>query len=129
MKFWILLWLLGWRMSWLARNNDEFKSKLEGKDVVIQFRTKSGKVARYFLVQQQSLRSVSGLHPEPTISLLFRDAGFAFDVILKTMKEKSAIMQAVGSRDIVLEGDAQEMMWLMSLFKYLPPRKKDKKSG
>ena len=124
MRFWILLWLLGWRMRWLARHNGDFKNKLDGKNVVIQFRTADGRVARYYQVQQQAMRSVSGQHPQPTIGMTFKDAGFAFDVIVKTMKDKSAMMQAMGSRDIVLEGDAQEMMWLMSLFKYLPPRKK-----
>lgn len=124
MRFWILLFLLGWRMRWLAKHNDAFKSKLGEKNAIIQFRTEDGKVARHIIVQQQMLQSISGLHSEPTMCLAFKDAKYAFGLILKTARDRMAIMKAMGSRDVVVTGEAQDMMWFMGLFKFLPPRKK-----
>lgn len=126
MKFWFLLLVLGWRMRWLAKHNDAFKEKLEEKDMILQFRTESGKVARYYIFKDQSVRPCGGMHPKPDMCMSFKDAKYAFDTIMNASKDKMAFMKGMGSKDIVVTGDPQEMMWFMSLMKFLPPKKKKK---
>lgn len=124
MKFWILLLILGWRMRWLAKHNDAFREKLAGKDIVLQLRTASGKVARHYVIRNETVTPHGGVHPKADIALTFRDAAYAYDTILKAGKDKMVFMKGMGSRDIVVNGDPAEMMWFMSLMKFLPPKKK-----
>lgn len=127
MRFWILLLILGWRMRWLAKNNDAFKEKLENKDTVLQLRTASGKVARYYVIKDLTVSPHGGVHPKSSICLSFRDAKYAYETIMKAGKDQMVFMKGMGSKDIVVTGDPAEMMWFMSLMKYLPPKKKKKK--
>ncbi|RLP52630.1 MAG: hypothetical protein D6160_19865 [Ketobacter sp.] len=126
MKFWFLLLVLGWRMRWLAKNNDAFKEKLDNKDIVLQFRTENGRVARYYQVRNNSVIPFGDLHPKPDMSMAFKDAGYAYKTIMNASKDKMVFMKGMGSKDIIVTGDAQEMMWFMSLIKFFPPKKKKK---
>jgi hypothetical protein len=126
MKFWFLLLILGWRMRWLANHNDAFKEKLEGKDIILQFRTESAKVARYYIIKNQKVKPIAGIHPKPNMCMAFKDAKYAFETIMSASKDKMAFMKGMGSKDIVVTGEAQEMMWFMSLIKFFSPKKKKK---
>ena len=126
MRFWILLLILGWRMRWLANNNEKFREKLENKDIVLQLRTASGKVARHYVVKDLKVVPHGGVHAKPNISLSFRDAQYAYETIMKASKDQMVFMKGMGSKDIVVNGDPAEMMWFMSLMKFLPPKKKKK---
>ena len=126
MKFWFLLLVLGWRMRWRANNNDAFKEKLEGKDIVLLFRTENGKVARHFIIQNLQVQPRGGLHPKPDMCMSFRDADYAYQTIMSASRDKMVFMNGMGSKDIVVTGEPQEMMWFMSLIKFFPPRKKQK---
>ena len=126
MRFWILLLILGWRMRWLAKHNEQFREKLENKDIVLQMRPASGKVARYYIVKDQAVAPHGGLHDKPSIALTFRDALYAYETIMKAGKDPMVFMKGMGSKDIVVNGEPAEMMWFMSLMKFLPPKKKKK---
>lgn len=126
MRFWILLLILGWRMRWLARNNEKFREKLDNKDIVLQLRTASGNVARHYVVKDHSVTPHGGVHAKPTIALTFRDAQYAFETIMKAGEDQMVFMKGMGSKDIVVNGDPAEMMWFMGLMKFLPPKKKKK---
>lgn len=126
MKFWFLLLVLGWRMRWLANNNDAFKEKLEEKDIILQFRTESGKVARYFKIKDLKVKPCGGIHPKPSMCMAFKDAKYAYNTIMNASKDKMVFMKGMGSKEIVVTGEAQEMMWFMSLIKFFPPKKKKK---
>lgn len=126
MKFWFLLLILGWRMRWLANHNDAFKEKLEEKDTILQFRTESGKVARYYIIRDLKVKPFAGIHPKPNMCMSFKDAAYAYSTIMNASKDKMAFMKGMGTKDIVVTGEAQEMMWFMSLIKFFPPKKKKK---
>lgn len=127
MKFWFLLWVLGLRMSWLSRKNEDFQRKLEGQDIVLQFRTESGNVARHYVVKNGNVHANPGLADSPSMTLAFRDAEFAYDTIMAASKDPSIFMQGMQAQDIKVTGDVGLMMWFMGLMKYLPPKKKKKK--
>ncbi len=124
MRFWIVLLILGWRLRWLAKNNDAFKEKLENKDFVLQFRTASGRVGRFFVVRNEQIKSCGGIDSAADLCLSFKDAAFAFETIKQAAKDKTVFMQGIAKQDIIVTGDEQQMMWFMSIMKFLPPRRK-----
>lgn len=126
MKFWFLLLVLGWRMRWLAKNDDAFRGKLENKNTILQFRTENGKVARYFIIQNERVKPCAGLHPKPDMCMTFKNAEYAYNTIMNVKTDKMAFMKGMGTKDIVVTGEAQEMMWFMSLIRFLPPKKSKK---
>ena len=127
MKFWIMLLILGWRMSWLSRNNQGFQKHLKDKNFVLQFRTTGGEVARYFHVVDGGIKAYPGLHQQPSMTLAFRNAKYAFDAILAAGKDPAIFMKGIQAKDIKTAGDASLMMWFMGIGKYLVPKKQKRK--
>ncbi|MCC1496067.1 hypothetical protein [Alcanivorax sp. 1008] len=124
MKFWLILLILGWRMRWLAWRNEEFRSKLAGKDMVMQWRTRVGPPARSFHFLPDRIIPRHGLHPTPTVTLSFEDASYAVDTLMQAGKNQMVFMQGMQEGKIKIEGDASQLMWFMTLMKYLAPKKK-----
>jgi hypothetical protein len=89
-------------------------------------RTENGRVARYYLVRDNSVIAFGGIHPKPDMSMAFKSAGYAYQTIMNAGKDKMVFMKGMGSKDIIVTGDAQEMMWFMSLIKFIAPKKKKK---
>ncbi len=121
MKFWFILWFLGLRMAWLGRNNPKFRELLVAKDIVLQFQTRDGRIARHYIVRHDKVTPVAGRHSAPTTVLNFRDAAYAAGVLMSGGKDPMAFMKGVQSKDIVIEGDMAILMWFMAVGKYLPP--------
>ena len=128
MKFWIMLLILGWRMSWLSRHNESFQKQLDGKDFVLQFRTIDGGIGRHFHVANGRVIASPGIHDEPSMTLAFKDAAYAFATIMAAGKDPAVFMKGMQAQDIKTDGDVSLMMWFMGISKYLPPKKKKKKT-
>lgn len=126
MKFWLILLVLGWRMRWLAWRSDEFRAKLNGKDMVMQWRTQAGAPARWFHFLPNKIVARHGLHPNPSVTLNFADAHYAVATLMQASKNQTVFMQGMQEGKIKIEGDASQLMWFMSLMKYLAPKKKKK---
>ncbi|PIE41810.1 MAG: helicase [Gammaproteobacteria bacterium] len=126
MKFWFMLWVLGLRMWWLARNNEDFQRNLSGQDIILQFQTHDGKIARHYVIKNERVHAFGGQHLQPSLVLSFKDAAFAADTISKAGKDPSIFMKGMQSQDIKATGNLGLMMWFMGLVKYLKPQKKNK---
>jgi|SRR5690554_3259048 len=124
MKFWLILLVLGWRMRWLAWRNPEFRAKLANKDMVMQWRTKAGTPARSFHFLPNKVVPRSGLHPKANVTLSFDSATYAVETLMQASKNQMVFMQGMQEGKIKIEGDASQLMWFMSLMKYLAPKKK-----
>ncbi|OUS24395.1 hypothetical protein A9Q99_24595 [Gammaproteobacteria bacterium 45_16_T64] len=126
MKFWIMLLVLGWRMSWLSRNSEGFQKQLEGKDFILQFRTADGGIARHYHVANGRVQASPGVHQQPAMTLAFKDSTYAFETIMAAGKDPAVFMKGMQAQDIKTEGDVSLMMWFMGVSKYLGPKKKKK---
>jgi hypothetical protein len=124
MKFWLILLVLGWRMRWLAWRNPDFRAKLANKDMVMQWRTKAGTPARSFHFLPNQVVPRSGLHPKASVTLSFDNATYAVETLMQASKNQMVFMQGMQEGKIKIEGDASQLMWFMSLMKYLAPKKK-----
>lgn len=123
MRFWLMLLLLGWRLRWLAWRNAEFREKLAGKDMVMQWRTKVGTPARSFHFLPNRIIARGGLHSKPTVTLSFESAPYAVATLLEAGKNQMVFMQGMQEGKIRIEGDASQLMWFMTLLKFVMPKK------
>ncbi|MGN2410488.1 SCP2 sterol-binding domain-containing protein [Pseudomonas syringae] len=123
MKFRFLLWMLGLLMARASRNNPAFQQQLAGKNLTFQLQTADGKIARHFVVQDERIRSASGLVAEPAFAILFRDAAFGF-ATLQARNKQLAFMKGIQDKDIQIKGNPALVIWFQGLTKYLKPRKK-----
>lgn len=127
MAFRLVLWLLALRLRWLGKRNAEVRERLAKQSLVLQWRTQSGKPARWFYFNATGVSSGRGLHSAPKTTLNFKDAGYAFRVLREASKNQMAFMQGMQAGDIKVEGDAAGLMWFMTLMPYLPPGGKSKR--
>ena len=105
MKFALVLLVLGWRLRWLAWRDAGFRKQLENRDVVMQWRTFNGKPARSFHFTPGKVVSKGGLHGQPTVTLNFKDANYAFRTLQVAGKNQMAFMEGMQAGDIKIEGD------------------------
>ncbi|KPW24469.1 Superfamily II DNA and RNA helicase [Pseudomonas cannabina pv. alisalensis] len=123
MKFRFLLWVLGLLMARASRNNPAFQQQLAGKNLTFQLQTADGRVARHFVVQDQRIRSASGVVAEPAFAISFRDAAFGF-ATLQAKNKQLAFMKGIQDKDIQIKGNPALVIWFQGLTKYLKPKKK-----
>lgn len=121
MKFRLLLMVLGWRLAWLAGRRRDFSEQLENRDVVMQWRTFEGDVARWFHFRPGRVDSRRGVHPSPSVTLNFKDADYAFRALQASGKNQMAFMEGMQAGDIKVDGDPAHLMWFMTLMKYIAP--------
>lgn len=126
MKFALVLWILSLRLRWLAKRHSDFQQQLENRNVVMQWRTFTGKPARWFHFSPGSVATRNALHPRATVTLNFKDAAYAFATLKAAGKNQMAFMEGMQAGDIKIEGDPGQLMWFMTLLKYVMPGKKGK---
>lgn len=121
MRFALVLLLLGWRLRWLARRHSGFQKQLENRNVVMQWRTFDGKPARWFHFTPGQVVAKKGLHDQPSVSIQFTDASYAFKTLLESGKNQMAFMEGMQAGEIKIEGDPGQLMWFMTLMKFIMP--------
>ncbi|MTI50553.1 MAG: hypothetical protein FH757_02875 [Alcanivorax sp.] len=123
MKFRLILMVLGWRLAWLAGRDEGFRKQLAHRDVVMQWRTFNGGVARWYHFQPDRVTSRRGLHATPSVTLNFKDADYAFRTLKASGKNQMAFMEGMQAGDIKVEGDPGHLMWFMTLMKFILPKR------
>lgn len=126
--FRFVLWVLGLRLGWLARNNESFRDKIKDQDFVLQFGTGDGAVTRHFVFAKGVVSSHGGAHEKPSSSITFTDAKVAMDTLMAAGKDQSVFMKAMGEGKVKAGGsDMSKLMVFMQIAKYIGPQKKKKK--
>ncbi|MHA7685383.1 helicase [Cupriavidus sp. PET2-C1] len=121
LKFKFLLWAFTQLLKRQIRNNPDCTRYVGSKNLVFQIRTVSG-VGRYYVIRDGAIRSSAGLVANPQFTLSFKDAvkGFA---ILSAKDSQAAFLRGLGSKDLIISGDFQEVMWFQGLTAFLQPPK------
>ena len=121
-----MMLILGWRLRWLGWRDAGFRKQLENRDIVMQWRTKAGKPARWFHFMTGRVSVGGGIHPKPSCTLSFEDAAYAADTLIESGKNQMAFMTGMQQGKIKISGDPGNLMWFMTLMKYIMPGKKKK---
>lgn len=124
LKFRFLLWAFGLIMRTHARKKGDFYQHLQGKDFVFQLQTEDQSICRHYQIAGGTVKSNSGAHSDPALTISFRSAEQGVANIVAMKKDKNALMKAIQNKDILVSGDLSLVMWLMAASKHLKPRKK-----
>ncbi|KPB55705.1 Uncharacterized protein AC511_4416 [Pseudomonas coronafaciens pv. oryzae] len=111
-------------MARASRDNPDFQQQLAGKNLTFQLQTTDGKVARHFVVEDQRIRSASGMVADPDFAIAFRDSAYGF-ATLQAKNKQLAFMRGIQDKDIQIKGSPALVIWFQGLTKYLKPRKKE----
>lgn len=121
LKFKLLLWAFTQLLKRQIKNNYDCARYVEGKTLVFQIRTASG-VGRHYVIRDGGIRSSAGLVTNPQFTLNFKNAAKGF-AILSAKDSQAAFLRGLGSKDLTISGDFQEVMWFQGLTAFLQPPK------
>src|SRR3982750_3402634 len=107
LKFKFLLWAFALMLKRQVRSNADGARHVAKKRLVFQIRTAAG-AGRYFVIEGGAIRSAAGLASNPHFTLSFTDATKGFE-ILSAKDSQAAFLRALGSRDLTISGDFQEV--------------------
>lgn len=129
MMFRFLLWLLAWRIDSLARKSVGFRRVISDYRVVLQFKTRDGKVQRYYAFDAGKTSSRSGLHENPTMAFVFNNPKEAMALIKRmgeNPEDKAIFIMAIKEGLLSIEGDMAYLTWFQAMSKYFGPEEKRK---
>ena len=121
LKFKFLLWAFAQILNRKIRSNADCARYVANKRLVFQIRTASG-AGRYFVIEDGVIRSAAGLAANPQFTFSFKDAARGF-AILSAKDSQAAFLRALGSQDLTISGDFQDVMWFQGLTAFLQPPK------
>ncbi|MBB3195435.1 helicase [Roseateles terrae] len=121
LKFKFLLWAFAQILNRKIRSNADVARYVAYKHLVFQIRTASGS-GRYYVLDGGRIRSSAGLAANPAFTFSFSSPGKGFDV-LSAKDGQTAFLSALGSKDLTISGDFQEVMWFQGLSALLQPPK------
>lgn len=121
LKFKFLLWAFTQLLKRKVKNNPDCARHVQGKSLLFQIRTASG-TGRNYAIHDGAIQSAAGLAANPQFTLRFKDAAKGFE-ILSAKDSQAAFLRGLGSRDLTITGDFQEVMWFQGLTAFLQPPK------
>jgi hypothetical protein len=122
LKFKFLLWAFAQILKRKIRSDADCARYVASKRLVFQIRTASG-AGRYFVIEGGAIRSFAGLAAAPQFTFSFKSAAQGF-ATLSAKDSQAAFLRAVGSRELTISGDFQEVMWFQGLTSYLQAPKR-----
>ena len=120
-KFKFLLWVFAQLLKRQVKNDPACAQFVRGKHIQFQLRTASG-AGRYYTVHQGKISSAAGLAANPAFTLSFKDAGTGYN-ILSAKDSQAAFLRGLGSADLAISGDFQEVLWFQGLTALMQPPK------
>lgn len=121
MRFRLILFLLAKLMKRASKKNDMFKKVAASKNVTFEIRTKDGKTARHFVLNQGNFQSQPTKHPASLFAIVFADNHYGFSVL--TSKDKQAFINGILDKKIMIEGDFTLVIWFQNLVSLLKKKK------
>lgn len=120
-KFKFLLWAFAQLLKRQVNSNAACAQYVRGKRILFQIRTASG-AGRHYTIHHGRISSGAGLAEKPAFTLSFRSAGAGYN-ILSAKDSQAAFLRGLGSGDLTIGGNFQEVMWFQGLTAFLQPPK------
>lgn len=124
MLFRVLLWALGRRIEWLARNDVDFKKSIAKRRCVLQFQTEDRSIARYYSFSGGKTQSVNQLHERPSLIFVFESPRVVRQLMMDMAKapdDRALFMNAMNRGQIRIQGDISLLTWFMTLSDHFAP--------
>lgn len=103
-----------WALRATAMIYPEFKAQMKEKDLVAQMKIQDNSKGRWFELKNGKVTSKSGIHPNPDVTIWFKNERVAFKA-LKPPKDYGALVHAGKNFQMGVEGDDPLVCWWMEL--------------
>ena len=109
-KFRIILFGLNQVLRHTARKYPEFRARLAEHDVIAQMLARDEEVGRWFQIKGGALTSGAGVHPRPDITIAFKNARLAAELLTPPFNWLNQI-NAQKDFTMTVEGDDGLLNW------------------
>jgi hypothetical protein len=114
-KFSILLFVLMQKIKWAAKKRPAVQNKVKEKNFTIVIKTEDGARGRYFTFSDGAVKSGKGDHPKADVSLIWKDAGTGFKVMIR--QSDNAFVKAMQKGTLKIQGDPNCLPTFMGIVK------------
>lgn len=97
-----------------AGTRPAFRTFMRRHDAIVQIQLKDGSIGRHFIFQAGRVRSVAGLHPAPTVRMVFKDLTTAL-TMMKPNADMGAVVHAAKNFKVMVMGPDPLCVWFMQL--------------
>lgn len=97
-----------------ARQSKTFKAFLEQRDCVVQLQLKDGSIARHYEFEGGKVRSVTGIHPQPDMIMMFKDVDTAVAMLTPPI-DYAELIHAGKNFRLAVMGDEDTIAWFAQL--------------
>jgi trimethylamine-N-oxide reductase (cytochrome c) len=97
-----------------AKKHPDFRAEMMRRDCVVQIELKDNSLGRYYKFQKGKLSSSSGVHPNPDVIVIFRDAPTALTFMMSP-QDRSEIVHAVKQFRAEITGRDEDAVWFFML--------------
>lgn len=112
LQFSTLLLGLEKMMKFTAMKHSSFKKRLEEKNFTAQIKIADNSLGRYYTFNQGKIKSRSGIHPHPDISMVIRDVALAVKLLRPPWNHLSRI-NAMKNFQLAMEGPDELTIWFL----------------
>ena len=110
LKFSVVLYGLLQMMRFQAWRHPKYAARLRQKNFTAQIKTKDNSVGRYYTFKDGKIKSGAGIHPDPDMALIFKNAAIAFNLLLPPINQLDQV-NAMKDFKITLEGPDEVTLW------------------
>ena len=110
MKFSVILWGLVQALRMAGKVFPDFAERLKERDLIAQFKLKDDSAGRWIQFQGGKIKSGSGIHKSPDLSLVFHNLKIAED-FLTPPYDQLARIDAAKNFKVMMEGDDALVVW------------------
>jgi trimethylamine-N-oxide reductase (cytochrome c) len=109
-----ILYFLKWHLRIACWRSPEFAKRLKEKNLVAQFKIADDSDGRYFEFENGKITSKSGLHPEPDVSVIFKNQRIAKDLLIPPIDYQKQI-DAIKNFNLMMIGPDEQSNWLTEI--------------
>jgi trimethylamine-N-oxide reductase (cytochrome c) len=111
-QFSITLFGLHKLMQFTVRRHPSFRDRLREKNFTAQIKLKDNSQGRYFTFKDGNISSESGIHPNPNITITYKNAYLAVK-LMRPNRDQLEQINAMKNFQLGLEGPDELTMWFM----------------
>jgi len=110
MKFILLLFVLAQKLKAASKKNNAYRKHLGIMQIKVLIKTADGKSGRLFIFDKGDFSSVSGVHHQSDVALIWADAGTAFKVMTSKTGDADTFRAAAEGK-VRVEGMVPYLQW------------------
>ena len=112
--FQTILFALAPMLNKAAGTRPAFRAFMRRHDAIVQIQLKDGSIGRYFEISGGRVKSTKGIHPGPTVRMVFKDVQTALSM-MKPNADMGEVVHAAKNFRVMVMGPDHLCVWFMQL--------------